>query len=262
MEELLRKNEISSLELLKEINLFREQEGSPKTTHKDLMIIIETEFTSVNRKRVEGGVCPEVHALINKELEEEGIIQSSYIHPQNKQEYPIYILPLNKAKQCLLKESKFVRKAVIAYIEKLENKLKEQSQPKQMTMAEMFAMQANINLDYERRMLSVENRLNEIEKEREENAKALLEANISEERTPEMTMRDNIRQLVNQYANATNTRHNDVWHKVYQQLYYLYHISINAYKRGKGDSKLDIAEKNHFLDKIYNVVSNMVRELK
>lgn len=150
----------------------------------------------------------------------------------------------------------------IAAFNNMERELKEQSQPKQMTMAEMFAMQANINLDYERRMLSVENRLNEMEKEREENAKALLQANISEEKTPEMTMRANIRQLVNQYANAKNIRHNDVWHKVYQQLYYLYHISINAYKRGKGESKLDIAEKNHFLDKIYNVISNMVRELK
>lgn len=49
---------ITSLELLEQINFFREQEGNPKTTHKDLLIIIETEFTDINRKRVEGGGVP------------------------------------------------------------------------------------------------------------------------------------------------------------------------------------------------------------
>lgn len=39
--------------------------------------------------------------------------------------------------------------------------------------------------------------------------------------------------------------------------------SIRNYKKTRRDeSKLDIAERNHFLDKIYNIISNMVRETK
>lgn len=120
---------INSLELLDQINMFRMQEGSKPTKHRDLMIIIETEFTDINRKRVDGGVCPENHTLIIRDLEKEGISRSTYVHDQNQQEYPMYVLPINKAKQCLLKESKFVRKAVIAYIEKLETALQQASLP-------------------------------------------------------------------------------------------------------------------------------------
>lgn len=120
---ILTKDTITSLELLEQINFFREQEGRAKTNHKDLLIIIETEFTDINRKRVEGGMCPETTYLINEQLESENITVGEYVHPQNKKNYKMYILPIEKAKQCLLKESRFVRRAVINYIEDLEKEL-------------------------------------------------------------------------------------------------------------------------------------------
>lgn len=43
------------------------------------------------------------------------ILQPHYIHPQNKQPYPMFKLTLNQAKQVLMRESKFVRKAMIHY---------------------------------------------------------------------------------------------------------------------------------------------------
>lgn len=124
LDKIMDKDMITSLELLEQINFFRNQEGTPNTNHKDLMIIIETEFTDINRKRVKGGVCPETYTLIKEQLQQENIKIGEYEHSQNKQIYPMYILPLSKAKQCLLKESKYVRKAVIHYIEDLEIKLK------------------------------------------------------------------------------------------------------------------------------------------
>lgn len=54
----------------------------------------------------------------------------------------------------------------------------------------------------------------------------------------------------------------DMWHKVYERLYYGYHISIRAYKKAKGETNLDVAERNHFLDKIYAIVSYLVREVR
>lgn len=101
---------ITSLELLKQINLFRGQEGNrTQLKHSDLLKVIRDEFE-----------------------EEMGLGKISYTlykHPQNGQEYPMFELTLSQAKQVLVRESKFVRKAVIYYIEKLENALMN-NQPK------------------------------------------------------------------------------------------------------------------------------------
>lgn len=94
-----------------------------------------------------------------------------------------------------------------------------------------------------------------------ENNQALTSSLLVAEKVPEISLRDKIRQLVNKYASATNTRQQDVWHKVYEQLYYLYHISIGNYKKKfKKETKLEIAERNNILDKVYAIISNMVRE--
>lgn len=144
----------------------------------------------------------------------------------------------------------------IAAFNSMENALK-----RHLSSAQMFAMQANINLEYEKRIENIENEIAEIKKEREENGKFLLSVAMSSEELPQLSMRDNIRQLVNRYSEATNTATRDVYHKIYNQLYYLYHISINNYKKVRRDeSKLEIAERNHFLDKVFNIASNLVRE--
>lgn len=101
---------ITSLELLKQINLFREQEGDrTKLKHKTLLDVIRDEF--------------------DEEIGMQKILPTLYKHPQNGQEYPMFELTLSQAKQVLVRESKFVRKAVISYIEKLENALMD-NQPK------------------------------------------------------------------------------------------------------------------------------------
>ena len=170
-----------------------------------------------------------------------------------------YALTIDAAKELSMVEGNERGKEARKYFIACEKKLKEQQKP--MTSAQMFALQANINLEYENRISNVEKRLDAIEQERDENGKILLEVSVSSEQIPDMTLRDKIRQLVNNYASASNTRQQDVWHKVYTQLYYLYHISIQNYKKiRRSESKLEIAERNHFLDKIYNIISNMVRE--
>ena len=124
----------------------------------------------------------------------------------------------------------------------------------------MFALQANINLEYENRISKVEQRLNAIEQEREENGQRLLDAPISNAALLKLSLRDQIRQLVNRYSSANNLKQADVWHKIYDQLYYLYHISIRAYKRNKGENNLDVAERNDLLGKMHNIISNLIRE--
>lgn len=118
------KQTITSLELLEQINFFRWKEGEKPTTHSDLLAIIETEFTGINRKRIEGGISPGADTQIKELLEYNGIIISEYEHPQNKQKYPMYILTLSQARQVLTRESRLVRGAMFKYIDKLEKNIK------------------------------------------------------------------------------------------------------------------------------------------
>lgn len=101
--QLLAQKRITSLELVEQINIFRKEDGKPNLGHNDLLKVIRDEFDE------EIGVGQISHTL--------------YSHPQNGQEYPMFELTTSQAKQVLVRESKVVRKAVIAYIEKLENEL-------------------------------------------------------------------------------------------------------------------------------------------
>ena len=103
MNELENKNMITSLELLKQINIFRKQEGNrAELQHKTLLEIIRDEFS--------------------EEIDEQKILLISYKDSMNR-EKPMFNLTPAQAKQVLVRESKFVRKAVIHYIEELEERL-------------------------------------------------------------------------------------------------------------------------------------------
>lgn len=145
----------------------------------------------------------------------------------------------------------------IAAFNAMEKALKEQAKPK--SREELLVESAQLLLEQSKRIEAVENKIQMMEKEREENTKLLLAAKVSDKELPTMKLRDNIRQLVNRYANARNINQGEVWHKVYDQLYYLFHISIRGYKKGKNESNLDVADRNGFLDKIYEIISSMVR---
>ena len=98
------KQTITSLELVEQINLFRKEEGKENDLlHKNLLAVIRDEF--------------------EEEIGQLKIQPSSYLNLQNKSQ-PMFILTLSQAKQVLVRESKFVRKHVIAYLEQLEEALK------------------------------------------------------------------------------------------------------------------------------------------
>lgn len=102
---LINKDEITSLELLEQINIFREQEGNrAELQHYDLLKIIRDEFS--------------------EEINEQKILPVEYKDKKGEKR-PMYNLTYNQAKQILVRESKYVRRAVIHYIEKLEQIIKE-----------------------------------------------------------------------------------------------------------------------------------------
>lgn len=108
MNEVFKYETITSLELVKQINLFREMEGNRAVLrHDTLLDIIRDEFS--------------------EEIGLQKILETPYIHPQNNQKYPMFILTYNQAKQVLVRESKAVRRAVITYVEELEQHIKQDS---------------------------------------------------------------------------------------------------------------------------------------
>ncbi|WP_311329846.1 hypothetical protein [Capnocytophaga sputigena] len=111
------KKTITSLELVEQINLFRKEEGKEiSLRHDTLLNIIRDEF--------------------EEEIGLQKILETQYTHPQNKQKYPMFELTIAQGKQVLLRESKFVRRHVVAWLERFE----EVNKP--MTAGEILMAQA------------------------------------------------------------------------------------------------------------------------
>ena len=94
------------LELVEQINEFRKEEAGnsrnrkfSKLTHYNLLKIIRKEF--------------------EEEIAEVKIYCGSY-KDSNNQDRLLFYLSIEEAKQILIKESKYVRKAIIQYLNKLE----------------------------------------------------------------------------------------------------------------------------------------------
>lgn len=133
--------------------------------------------------------------------------------------------------------------------------------PAPMSELEILVKSAQTLLEQSKRLDMVEQRLDQMEQEREENGRLLLEVRLSDNKVPEMSLRDKIRQLVNRYTAATNIDQRDVWHKIYEELYYKYKISIRSYKKYGRQTNLDIAEEHKFLQPMYDIISDMVKNL-
>ncbi len=116
------------------------------------------------------------------------------------------------------------------------------------------AMEKAIKEDYTSALSNMDQRIKVIEERR-----TCFEGLPSPaEELPKMSQRDCIRSLVNKIARATSTNQSNIWHKVYNHLYYRYHISIRSYKKKyPEENNLDIAERNGLLPRIYTIVSNM-----
>lgn len=189
--------------------------------------------------------------------------ESSYVSEQGK-EFPMFTMTKDGFSFLVMgytgKKAAQFKDAYINAFNKMESEIRSSIKPK--SQLEILRMSINQLVEQEHRLSSVERdvaetkkEIAEMKQERIENGKLLLEAEVSGNKVPEISMRNKIRRLVNQYAAATNTSQRDIWHDIYQNLYYAYNISINSYKEKKSQSNLDIAEKHGFLGKMFDIVS-------
>lgn len=121
MGELRLKNQITSKELLEQINLFREEEYKEKLKNNTLTEAQKRRGKSVKLEHYD--LLDIIRDEFSEELQEGKISVLFYkakIGNGATKENPYFILTLNQAKQVLLRESKYVRRAIIHYIEVLE----------------------------------------------------------------------------------------------------------------------------------------------
>jgi phage antirepressor YoqD-like protein len=126
-------NTITSLELVKQINIFRSQaEDKSELRHDNLLTIIRDEFEE------------EIVALKIKECDYQG---------ENNRRYPMFNLTFDQAKQVLARESKIVRRALFEYIKQLEERVSKQKMPSTY----LEALKALVEVEEEKERLLLEN---------------------------------------------------------------------------------------------------------
>lgn len=142
---IINKQTITSLELLEQINFFREQEGKrAELQHKTLLNIIRDEF--------------------EEEIHEQKILlmfRDVKIGNGATRKEPYFILTIPQGKQVLVRESKFVRKSVIHKLEELES---EQPKQKILSVPEFLLEQSKLMVEYDKRLNNAENRIEKLEK--------------------------------------------------------------------------------------------------
>ena len=116
IQKMVSKKTVSSLELVEQINIFRKEEGKEtELRHDTILSIIRDEF--------------------EKEISLQKILESKYKNERGR-EYPMFELTISQGKQVLMRESKYVRRRVVEWLEYIENIIKP------MTPGELLMTQA------------------------------------------------------------------------------------------------------------------------
>ena len=176
----------------------------------------------------------------------------------NKQDRPCYYLTKT---ECLYVATKFndeARAKLVLRWEQLE--IEKRTEQSNLSPAEMLLKQCQIMVEHEKRLSTVEQKVNEVLAIREEAQKDMLSLPLSTDAVPELSMRDKVRALVNKYSMHFNVPQKNVWDHIYQTLYYNYHIALRSYARKKNESLIDVAERVGALDKMYAIISNLSRQ--
>lgn len=219
----------TSLELTNLINQFRREEGrKTELKHYTLMEIIREEF--------------------EEEIADQKILGGSYKDKQN-QERPMFILTSEQSKQILMRESKFVRKAVIKYIDSLEEKVKEFISGKDKALLDIINAKSKEETAFALKHYQ-DNYVIPLEKEIE--YKQDIITHLVED-VPVETMRVTINRIIRHTNDKTKIP--DRWKKLYEKFCNKEHFNLNAkYKNSsKKTSKLEIIEKYGYLRSLYEL---------
>lgn len=149
-----------------------------------------------------------------------------------------------------------IRARLILRWEELE---KQNSKP--LTQAELILVQAQALVDMERKINSVEAKVDKIVKAQEDVMAQLEAIPLVDGEIPEQSARSKVNELVRHYSYISGISYRDVWNAIYKVLLYNYGINVSGIKAIRSnESKFDKAIRVGHLDTIHLVISEMIRE--
>ena len=177
-----------------------------------------------------------------------------------------YALSLDAAKELSMVEGNAKGKQARKYFIECEKELK--SSIKILSPAEQLLESVKLTIAHEKqiaelkqRQETVESKLNGILELQAANENELRMLPVSTEEVPVMYVKDKVRMMVNRYAAKMYVQQQQIWDELYSSLYYKYHVSIKGYKKVKdSESWIDVAVRTGHIDKLYVIISGMVRE--
>lgn len=136
---------------------------------------------------------------------------------------------------------------------------KQNSKP--LTQAELILAQAQAFVDVERKLNSVEAKVDRAIKVQEDIMAQLEAIPLIEGEIPEQSARSKVNELVRHYSYISGVDYREVWNSIYKTLLYNYGIDVSVLKAIKpNESKFDKVIRVGHLDTIHLVISEMIRE--
>lgn len=171
-----------------------------------------------------------------------------------------WALTLDTAKEISMIQRSEKGKQAREYFIACEKKLKEVV-AKPMTQAELILAQAQALVEVERKLNSVEAKVDRIVKAQEDVMAQLEAIPLVEGEIPEQSARSKVNELVRHYSSISGIGYRDVWNSIYKTLLYNYGINVSGIKAIKpNESKFDKAIRVGHLDTIHLVISEMIRK--
>lgn len=137
----------------------------------------------------------------------------------------------------------------------------EKQNSKPLTQAELILVQAQALVDMERKINSVEAKVDRIVKAQEDVMAQLEAIPLVDGEIPEQSARSKVNELVRHYSYISGVGYREVWNSIYKVLLYNYGINVSGIKAIKpNESKFDKAIRVGHLDTIHLVISEMIRE--
>jgi len=109
-------------------------------------------------------------------------------------------------------------------------------------------------------LISHEGRIYHIESVSKSAMNSLSTTELSERRPGPLTTRAKINMAVREFCIANGVQFDNVWNALYRQIYYRHGINIKARAKNKNVSKLDMAESLNLLDKMWDILSHLIKE--
>lgn len=264
MQLLENKEMITSLELVKQINIFREEEYNYKIQNVIELGKVEEKngcYTKLEHK--------DLLKIIRDEFEEEineGKISLVNYKDEKNEERPMFELTLEQAKQVLIRESKYVRKAILQYINKLENKIVELQN--QISKKDLLLLNIINSKGDEAMSIALKEYEEYISKPLiEENNKKQKEIEYKQEVIEGLTQNVTIyekRQLLNRVVRYKGADYRQRWTELYKVFKETHHIdlktrmeSYNKINKPKMKSVLDYAENFGRIDNLYKIACKL-----